>query len=182
VRNGVGDQRAVQRVDAGEVREAGVGDQRRRPVPLPRNIQRVDAGEVREAGVGDPRAPHDVQHPDAAEVGEARVRELRAAAQVHLLHATQVHQIRVHKVAPPRHVGTPRVAEARAPRPQVARDDRVAVVPARVPHVRAEEGGHKAEGARLPRRQEAKDTLTYAVLAVGRLKDRQSLFSTAASQ
>jgi len=133
------------------------------------HVQRVDAGEVREAGVGDPRASRDVQQPDAAEVREARVRDLRATAQVHLLHATQVHQIRVHKVASPRHVCTPSVAEARAPLPQVARDDSVAVVPARVPHVCAEDAGHEAEEARLPRRQEAKDALAHAVLAVGRL-------------
>ena len=41
----------VQRVDAGKVREAGVGDLR-----APAHVQRVDAGEVREAGVGDLRA------------------------------------------------------------------------------------------------------------------------------
>jgi len=35
-------------VDAGEVREAGVGDSL-----TPAHAQRVDAGEVREAGVGD---------------------------------------------------------------------------------------------------------------------------------
>ena len=55
----------VQRVDAGEVREAGFGEPLRRPcAQLPAvhvHVQRVDAGEVREAGVGDPRAPRDVQ-------------------------------------------------------------------------------------------------------------------------
>ena len=34
-------------MDAGEVREAGVGDQRAQA-----HVQRVDAGEVREAGAG----------------------------------------------------------------------------------------------------------------------------------
>ena len=40
-----------QRVDAGEVREARVGD-----LCALAHVQRVDAGEVRKAGVGDPGA------------------------------------------------------------------------------------------------------------------------------
>jgi len=48
----------------------------------------VDAGEVREAGVGDLHVPSAyVQRVDAGEVRETSIRNLRAPAQVYLLHA-----------------------------------------------------------------------------------------------